>query len=192
MVLWLNGFIGMRFLQGHYRGILFVLLGIVLAFFLSTSETFHAFINNLGAFGYVGAFVAGMFFVSTFTVASAVLVLLLLSHQLPSWQVSLIAGLGATLGNYLLFLFIKEKIVGHVKQFAKTRKKHDKHLLFRRHSHWLLPFAGLIVMATPLPDELGILLLSIFEMRTYQFLLVSFTLKTAGIYALLLNINFFS
>jgi membrane protein YqaA with SNARE-associated domain len=182
----------MKLLQGHYKGLLLVVLGITFALFLSTNEFFHTFISNLGAFGYIGAFVAGMFFVSTFTVASAVLVLLLLSHQLPTWQVSLIAGLGATLGNYLLFLFIKEKIVGHVKQFAKTRKRHHRHLLFQHHSHWLLPFAGLIFMATPLPDELGILLLSIFEMRTYQFVLISFTLKTAGIYALLANINFFS
>lgn len=51
--------------------------------------------------------------------------------------------------------------------------------------HWSLPALGALIMASPLPDEIGIALLSILHMRTYQFIVVSYFLKTTGIFLIL-------
>ena len=48
------------------------------------SKGFHSFLLHLGNFGYIGAFIAGILFVSTFTVATSALVLLVLAETLSN------------------------------------------------------------------------------------------------------------
>jgi len=59
-----------------HKNIGLLLLGILLAFFFSQNSTFRDFLLKLGGFGYLGAFLSGMLFVSTFTIATGALVLL--------------------------------------------------------------------------------------------------------------------
>ena len=65
-----------------YKNIIILLLSIFFALILSRFEEFHSFLLNLGNFGYIGAFIAGMLFVSTFTVATGAVVLLVLAEKL--------------------------------------------------------------------------------------------------------------
>ncbi|MEK7559055.1 MAG: hypothetical protein AAB521_02010, partial [Patescibacteria group bacterium] len=65
-----------------YKNLTLLFFSIILAVFLSRLEGFHTLLLNLGSFGYIGAFIAGILFVSTFTVATGAVVLLVLAEKL--------------------------------------------------------------------------------------------------------------
>ena len=41
---------------------------------------------------------------------------------------------------------------------------------------------GAIIIASPFPDEIGVSLMGISKMKTYQFILISFLLNAIGIF----------
>ena len=180
----------MNFIRCHYKGFLSLGTGILLAFFLSRNPIFNALLLRMGSFGYQGAFIAGLFFVSTLTIATAVLMLIALSHALPPVTLSIFAACGATLGNYLIFLVIKKHIIHPLRLLRKRSRGEKHHRQLNHFGHLLLPFLGALIIASPLPDELGILLLSIYKMKTYQFVFISFLLKMTGIYLLVSNLHY--
>mgnify|MGYP001598162313 CR=1 FL=1 len=78
-----------------YKNLTIVFLGIILAIIFSRIDAFHSFLLHLGDFGYIGVFIAGILFVSTFTVAVSTIILLILAKTLSPIEIGLIAGLGA-------------------------------------------------------------------------------------------------
>src|SRR3989304_7715323 len=93
-----------------YKNLTAVFIGIVLAIILSQSESFRSFLLHLGSFGYIGAFIAGILFVSTFTVTTSALVLLVLAETLSPIEIGLIAGLGAVVGDMIIFHLLKDNL----------------------------------------------------------------------------------
>ena len=167
-----------------YKNLTFLLFSLVLAFFVFRNETLHAFLLHLGNFGYVGAFLAGMLFVSTFTVATGAIILLVLTETLSPVEIGLIAGLGAVVGDFVIFRFVKDDIARELKliynQFGGN--KHFKKVFHTKYFSWTLPVVGAILIASPLPDEVGVSLMGISKMKTYQFLFISFILNAIGIF----------
>ncbi len=180
----------MKFLQHHYKGPLYFLCGIGFAFFLSQNSLFESFLLHLKTFGYIGAFIAGMLFVSTFTIATSVLILIKLSHILPPLQLSIVAAIGATIANYLIFHFMNKKITYHFHKYLKKHKTKHGFAHLHKHAHFFLPFLGALIIASPLPDEIGIFLLSLFKMRAHQFVAMSFVLKFVGIFLVVSGLHY--
>lgn len=178
----------MKQLHYHSRGLLFLGIGILFAIFLSQSQLFQYFMISLESYGYLGAFIAGALFVSTLTVATGAFMLITLSHSMPPLWLSIFAGIGATCGNYLIFLFIKDHFLHQHSMHRKKGRVEHHHKQWAKHGHWLLPFLGVVILASPLPDELGILFLSIYRMKPYQFVAISFLLKVGGIFLLVTNL----
>lgn len=169
---------------GHFRNLHLCLLGVALALVLSQIELFRLWLVGLHGYGYLGAFLAGMLFVSTFTVATGVVALFYLAANLKPLEIALIAGLGAVVGDYIIFRFIKNGLKEELLEIFKEvdKKSRLKRLFHSRHLSWTLPVIGGIIIASPLPDELGVGLLGISEVKTYQFLLLSYLLNFAGIF----------
>lgn len=167
-----------------YKNLTVVFISIVLAVQLSRIEGFHSFLIHLGGFGYIGAFIAGMLFVSTFTVATSALILLILAETLSPLEIGLIAGLGAVVGDMLIFRLIKDNLANEVEDIYNQmdRKKHLKKLFHSKYFNWMLPVLGGIIIASPLPDELGISLMGISKMNTLKFILLSYVLNSIGIF----------
>jgi hypothetical protein len=94
----------------RYKNLTFVLIGFLGAILLSRFEAFHSFLLHLGNLGYVGPFLAGMLFVSTFTVATGGLILLVLAETLSPTEIGLIAGLGAVVGDLTIFHLVKDNL----------------------------------------------------------------------------------
>lgn len=172
--------------HGNYNHLLTLTFCLIVAILLSRNAQFHAFLLHIGEFGYIGAFIAGVLFVSTFTIATSIVILFALSASLSPLMLCLIAGTGATLGNFLMFCFIKENIIADFQSlFRQNKRKKKKKNTYFLNTHWTLPVIGALLIASPLPDELGIGFLSMFNMKTHQFLLLTFILKTVGIYVFL-------
>jgi hypothetical protein len=138
---------------------------------------------HLGSYGYPGAFIAGILFVCSFTVAIGVVALAALARELNPVVLALIAGAGAVVGNFLIFRFIKDDILKEVEPlFKKFEGNHLKVLLHSKYFRWSLPVIGAILIVSPLPDEVGISLMDIAGMSTLRFLILTFCLNSLGIF----------
>lgn len=167
-----------------HKNLTIFFLSIAFAFFLSRLEAFHNFLINLGNLGYFGAFIAGILFVSTFTVATGALILLILAEKLSAIEIGLIAGLGAVFGDFTIFRLIKDNLVQELRSIYNhiDNDHHFTKVLHSKYFSWTLPVIGAIIIASPFPDEIGVSLMGISKMKTYQFLLVSFILNAIGIF----------
>ena len=147
--------------------------------------------QNFASFGLLGAFVGGIMFASAFTVVSGTIILISLSHSLPIWQVAITAGLGAVITNYFIFRFVRDDLSSEIKEvYAIFGNKHLTSLLHTKYFHWFMPLLGALIIASPLPDELGVSLLGISQMSQGKFLLLSFILNTLGIITILVLAKF--
>lgn len=166
-----------------YKNITYLCLSILIAFLVSLYEPFHVYLLSLGEFGYIGAFIAGILFVSTFTVATGAVLLLVLAETLSPIEIGIVAGLGAVLGDTIIFRFVKNNLVGEIASlYERIGGKHLTAVLHTKYFSWTLPVIGAVIIASPLPDEIGVSLMGIAKMKLYQFVLLSFILNTIGIF----------
>lgn len=167
----------------RYKNLTFLFLSLVLALYLFRNETFHSYLLHLGNLGYIGAFFGGILFVSTFTVATATLILLVLAEGLNPIEIGVIAGAGAVVGDVLIFRFIKDGLASEVKfLYNQVRGHHLTKVFHSNYFSWTFPVIGALLIASPLPDEIGISLMGISKMKFYKFLLLSFVLNSIGIF----------
>jgi hypothetical protein len=165
-----------------YKNLTLLITSVAVAFFLSRFEPFHVFLLSFGDYGYIGAFLAGFLFVSSFTVATGALILLVLAERLSPIEIGVVAGLGAVVGDITIFRFVKDNLISEIKPlYNRFGGKHLTAVVHTRYFSWTLPVLGAIIIASPLPDEIGVSLMGLSKMKTYKFLLLSFGLNAIGI-----------
>ena len=166
-----------------YKNLTFLFLSLILAWYLFKNDSFHFFLLHIGNFSYIGAFFAGILFVSVFTVATATFILFILAETLHPVEIGLFAGLGAVIGDLTIFYFVKDNLLNEINLIYKNFQKNPiAHILSTKYFSWTMPVIGAIIIASPLPDEVGISLMGISKMKTYQFILISFILNSIGIF----------
>ena len=160
-----------------------LILSLVLFFYFADSNIAQKLIGALGSLGYLGAFITGIFFVSTFTVAPAAVVLFHLANNLNPFEVAVLSGLGAVVGDYIIFQFVRDRVLEELKPlFRKWTGSRISRLVHTPYFAWLLPVIGATIIASPLPDELGVSILGIAKMNRWHFLILSFFLNALGIF----------
>jgi membrane protein YqaA with SNARE-associated domain len=152
-----------------------LLVSLLLFFFFAE----HPFIRNsiefIGNFGYIGAFIAGILFVSIFTVAPATVVLFYLADTLNPLGVALTAGLGCVLGDYLIFRYLKDRVFEEIKPlFINHGGKPLRRLFKTPYFAWIIPFLGAFIIMSPFPDEVGLGLLGLSKIQMWKLLLLLF------------------
>lgn len=172
----------------HHKNISLLVVGIVSAIIISRLPFFNLIIQNIGNLGLFGAFLSGMLFASTFTVATGGLLLISLANTLSPFGLVLASASGAVFADLLIFHFVKDDISSDITPIYKKFLSHHHltKILHTRYFSWTLPVLGAIVIASPLPDELGVSLMGISEMTTTKFALVSFLSHTIGMISLVL------
>lgn len=169
-----------------HKNLFLLFLSIIAAIVLSKVEAFNTLLLTLGNFGYLGAFVAGMLFVVSFTAATGAIILIALATFLSPLEIGIIAGFGAVLGDLIIFRFIKDDLVEELSPvYHKLGGDHLTRVLHTKYFSWTLPVIGALIIASPLPDEIGVSLLGIAKMKTYKFILLSFLLNTIGIFLII-------
>jgi len=166
----------------RYPNLTFLALSLILTGLILYNGYHETTLNSLQAWGYAGVFLARLLFVSTFTVAPAAAILFGLAQVLNPWLVALIGGLGAMIGDYLAFLFIKERLLKELNPFLKMLHLYrPANILHSKYFGWLTPVIGALIIASPLPDELGLSLLGLTKIKTSRLLALAFFLNAAGI-----------
>lgn len=165
-----------------YENTTLLIFSLILLFYLAQTPVVDTAVTRLGDLGYVGAFIVGIFFVSTFTVAPAIVILFHLADRLNPIEVALLAGLGAMLGDYIIFRFMRDKVFDELRPlFRRLPSKKTKILFKSPYFAWLLPLFGAFLIASPFPDEVGVGMLGASKIKQWQFFLLAFVLNATGI-----------
>lgn len=169
-----------------YPKFLLLIFTIVIAFLLFRGKNFTLIQNFLHALGIFGGFFTGILFVYSFTAAPASAVFLILAKQQNIFLLGITGGIGALCGDLVIFYFIRHSFGDEIELLAKEKfivwinKKIPKFIRY-----YVVPVLGGIVIASPLPDEIGIALLASSKMSPRVFSMLSLFLNTAGIFVIL-------
>ena len=164
----------------------FLVLSLILFFYFADAPFVKNVIGSIGNLGYLGAFLTGIFFVFTFTIAPASVVLFFLAQELNPFGIALVAGLGGVMGDYIIFRFLKDRVFEELKPiFINLGGPRLSHLLATPYFGWVAPVVGAIIIASPFPDEIGIGLMSITKLKNWQFLVLSLILNSLGIFIII-------
>src|SRR3989344_7422570 len=127
-------------LQWRYKDSTLLVLSLVALIFLADTEVAHIFIIKVGSYGYLGAAITGIFFVSTFTVAPASVILFHLAQDLNPVVIALYAGAGAVIGDLLIFRFLKDGVFDELAPIFKKFEGSYLSMLFKTpYFAWLVP-----------------------------------------------------
>lgn len=175
----------------QYPKILLLLISIVCAYILSREHFFEVIAQVLNSHGYVAIALAGFLFAYGFTAPLAVGFFIELAPDINIYSAALIAGSSALLSDLLIFHFIKTSFQDEFDKlkltllFQKIHQLVTYHLGERIKKYLLLTIAGFLI-ASPLPDELGVSLLSgLTNIDKRLFVMISFLLNTLGIWLIL-------
>src|SRR3989344_3397165 len=162
-----------------------VALSIVVAIILAKTGTLAGILTSTQEWTILGSLIAGIFFVSIFTVAPAGVVLFELAAANSIWEVALFGGIGALIGDFLIFRFIKNSISEDIHWLMRKTKQERLVSIFKpKLFKWLIPFIGALIIASPLPDEAGLAMMGLSKMKPSVFIPISFALNFLGILAI--------
>lgn len=161
------------------------LLGLAVSVWIVRSDVIASAIAGMGDYREVGVFAAGAFFTSILTTAPAIAALSEFALYMPAWQVALFGAMGSVVGDILIFRFVRSNLTARI---VRAGFSPGIRLIGRAIAAgplwWLGPLAGGIVIASPLPDELGLLMMGLSHIRTGTFIVLSFAANAVGIYAI--------
>ena len=156
-------------------------LSIVIAVFIVKTDFVANILTASREWELLGSFLAGIFFTSVFTAAPATIILAEAAQANSIFLVALFGGLGALLGDWIIFRFVENRLSGDILYLIK-KVSFEKRAIFKlRIFSWFIPLLGALIIASPLPDEIGIALMGFAKVKAPVFILISFAFNTLGI-----------
>jgi hypothetical protein len=135
--------------------------------------------------GLVGIFATGVMYTYGFTSGLALVAAPIFGLVYPAITVALVGGAGAALADTSILVFLREKMAREIREVAQSR-------FFRLISR--LPLLGhprvkaalgVAVLASPLPDEIGVALIAAGgALSTRMFVVASFAANALGLWVL--------
>lgn len=180
-----------RLFKFRYPKILILIIVMVASYFIFKSPQIMQYLSGLEKYHYFGIFISGMLLVFGFTAPLAIGLFVAIN---PSniFLAAIIGGLGATLGDLFIFNIIRISFMDEFKKIEKTKlikeiEKDADYFGAKPRHYFMYAFAGLMI-ASPLPDEVGIAMLSgLGKINQKALAILAFILHTLAIY-LFLNI----
>lgn len=175
-----------RMVNAHRRRLVqdlwVIIFSVIVAIIFARSSLLDSLFGTIDDFYILGSFISGLFFTSIFTTAPAIIILGKLGTVFNPWAVAILGGLGALIGDFVIFNFMK----GHISEdidylLSQTKSRRISHIFKQRFVRWSLAFFGAIIIASPLPDELGLALMGMSKLSTTKFAIISFTFNALGI-----------
>jgi hypothetical protein len=159
-----------------------VVLSIVIAIILVETGVLRGLLASTEGLKLFGSFIAGLFFTSIFTTAPAMVTLGEIARSNSLWGTALLGGCGAMLGDLVIFRFVKNSLADDFSFLVKHHYSRRMSVIFRmKFFRWFIAFLGALIIASPLPDELGLAMMGLTKIKTAVFIPISFALNTLGI-----------
>jgi len=177
----------LRYEYKHTTVALLLLLGFIVFFDTALAAALFDFVERLN---YGGALIAGVLSVSFFTAVPAFVLLIDLAQHLPAVPLALVGGFGAMIGDWLLLQFFDDRVAYELRPlFKKLKLDVLLRKLEHRYTSWILLLGSIVVISTPLPDEIGITMMGISHFKRVALLAICFVLNTLGLLVLILAVQ---
>ncbi len=173
-----------------YPSLTFFGLSILVSIILVWLGVFKEFFSGLGELGYLGAFIAGAIMPFTFTAPMATVSFFYLGEFYNPVAVALWGGLGAVVGDLLIFSFFKGGIFKELEEIWQNHRHHDhpwRHaflvgLFQTKIFHFVSLFTAGLLILSPFPDEIGIAVFAYYKLPLKKLAPFSFLLNSIGIW----------
>lgn len=169
------------------------ILSLSFAWYVLKTGSLNPIVEKVLPLTFLAEFLAGAFYTSFLTTPISIAMLVILAPKQNPIILSLIAGLGAAVVDLFIVKFFKGEVNYDLNLLAKTFRFYLINRLLKLFKlDFLLPLVGALIIASPLPDELGLFLLGASKMKTYQIVILTYVLNTAGILLIVTPINLLS
>ena len=179
-----------RLFKFKYTKLTLLTIFIILAYVTFTNDAIQTQVSQLERYSYIGIFIAGLLFSFGFTTPFAIGFFLNASPE-NIILAAIIGGVGAMISDLLIFKLIRVNFMDefyklkNTKPLKELRKEINNKIKTKIKVYLLFFFAGIII-ASPLPDELGVSMLAgLTHIKTHIFVAISFIMNTIGILAII-------
>lgn len=169
-----------------YRKLLLLCVVSVFAYLIFRNPNVQEFVSSLGELEYLGVFIAGILFTFGFTTPLAIGFFVILNPSNPL-LVAIVGGMGAVIGDLLIFSLIRFSFMDEFRRLERTRvirmmrNEMNVHLGRKFRLYLLYALAGFVI-ASPLPDEVGVTMLAGFtNIKPKIIIIISFLFNSLGI-----------
>jgi len=167
------------------KDLFWIVFSVIIGLIIVNSETITNLLVGAERNKIIGSFVTGIFFTSIFTIAPAALALAKIAQDTSIITVSFFGGLGATIGDFLIFLFIRDSFTQDLREWASRSSSERLHkLLAYKPTKLFRPIVGAIAFVSPLPDEIGLTLFGLSNLPKLAVLLITFILNIISVFTL--------
>ena len=178
-----------------YPNIVLFIASLVLAFVLSKAGVFET-LEGLGRLGYLGAFISGLIFPFTFAAPLAAASFFYLGQAINIWTLIAIGSAGVLISDLLVSRLFKggiftefeniwEKYENYEKRWHHFSHIHRPHLIQLFHTrpfHFLSLFLAIMVLFSPLPDEIGLEMLAYYHLKPQRLIVLSLISSAVAIW----------
>lgn len=169
---------------------LFFILSLSFAWWLIKSGILDNLVHTILPLTFVAEFVAGVFYTSFLTSPISVAMLVVLAGKGNPIILALLAGAGSVIGDLIIVKIFRKDLSRDIN--LATHQLHiDRinRILRKLKLDFITPLVGALIVASPLPDELGLMMLGASKLKYHQIAVISYILNTAGILLIVTPIN---
>ncbi len=154
-------------LKNHIiQDLLILFVSIVLTVFLVKSGLAKEIFSTLHKAPAIASLIAGFFFSSVITVAPAAVAISEIAISRPVLEVAFFGALGAAVADLIIFTFVQKRVKKDIDDLISESLRKNVLSIFRlEFLRWLNPVLGMLLIVSPLPDEIGIALLAFSKVK---------------------------
>lgn len=153
------------------RRLLFVVAAILIAIAIHFFGWDQIIATNVHSFGLFGSFLVGAFYTFGLTTPTAFILILEIMAINDAISTAIAAAFSAAMVDTILFLLLKDQLEKNtVKIIGLIRKKISGF-------NMAFPIVGFFIFGSPLPDELGLALMGIIEIKPLKIFIIVFLAK---------------
>ncbi len=165
------------------------LLSVLTAFILYWVGFFAWLVGILGRFDYLGALFAGMCYGFSFTSVLASFFFIASGARYSPYVLAVLGGLGAMMVDLVLYKLVRDHLFTELRDLARAfvpAIAHERWALLTGHYlfAWGLILLGVALIASPLPDEIGLAFFGAAKVQVRNVMIITFILNTLGIFTL--------
>jgi hypothetical protein len=171
-----------------YPKLLLFIVSVIIVFFFFSGLLYEPLHDVLILLGYFGTFLAGLLYPYAFTSAAGTAILIIIAKEQNLLLAGIVASAGAFISDIIIFFFVKFTFSKEMQGLSKEAvvQKLSRLMPDSIRTYMLTCFAAILI-ASPLPTEMGILLMtSIKKITTKKFVAIIYLLHVAAIFGILL------
>lgn len=166
---------------------------VALSFYLINSGILSKAIDLILPINFVPEIISGILFTSFLTAPLFIATIYILTSHINPIQIALLGALGAAIADLFIIKLFRDNLFKDFHTLSMDLKLQKlKHFFVKSHFNHLAPVIGLLIIASPFPDEIGLMLLGATKLKNFQLFILTYILNAVGILILAISSNFFN